>query len=63
MGSRHRAARIAWIAGISAAASGTTPFVRGALKWAQESSAATVFVTCVPEAQVPDAADVTIRLF
>lgn len=44
------------------AAGGTTPFVHGALDEAARRSAATIFATCVPAAQVPDRGDVTIRL-
>lgn len=44
------------------AAGGTTPFVHGALDEAARRGAATVFLTCVPAAQVPDRGDLTIRL-
>lgn len=47
---------------LAIAASGTTPFVHGALHQARAVGATTVFVTCVPSDQVPDAADVMIRL-
>ncbi len=46
--------------GISAG--GTTPFVHAALTAAQKLGCATVFLTCVPAEQVPDPADVCIRL-
>jgi len=48
------------VLGISAG--GTTPFVRGALAFARETGAATVFLACVPRAQCPDEADVSIRV-
>ena len=44
------------------AAGGTTPFVHGALARARELGAATVFLACVPRADAPDEADVSIRL-
>ena len=44
------------------AAGGTTPFVHGAIAHAKELGAATVFFACVPEDQVPDEADVSIRV-
>ena len=43
-------------------AGGTTPYVQGALQAAQGLGAKTIFMACVPEAQVPFAADVNIRL-
>jgi N-acetylmuramic acid 6-phosphate etherase len=43
------------------AASGTTPYVRGALRRAKERGAATIFFTCNPGVQAPIAADVEIR--
>lgn len=46
--------------GISAG--GTTPFVHAALERAKERGAATLFMTSVPADQVPDAAEVNIRL-
>jgi len=44
------------------ATGGTTPFVHGALSRARARGAATVFLACVPREQVPDAADVSIRV-
>jgi len=44
------------------AAGGTTPFVHGALQFARERSAATIFLACVSADQVTDAADVSIRV-
>lgn len=44
------------------AAGGTTPFVHGALAAARERGAATVFLACVPRSEVPDDADLSVRL-
>jgi N-acetylmuramic acid 6-phosphate etherase len=44
------------------AASGRTPWVRGALARAAERGAATVFLACVPFEDAPDHADVSIRV-
>jgi len=44
------------------ATGGTTPFVHGALARARAQGARTVFFACVPEAQVADEADVSIRV-
>jgi len=44
------------------AASGTTPWVHGALARARERGAATVFLACVPFELAPDQADVSIRV-
>jgi len=44
------------------AAGGTTPFVHGALAAARERDAATVFLACVSERDVPDDADLSIRV-
>ena len=44
------------------AAGGTTPFVHGALAAARARGAATVFLACVPRADVPDDADLSVRL-
>lgn len=44
------------------AAGGTTPFVHGALSRARQLGAKTVFLACVPADQVPDDADVSIRV-
>ncbi|MGB3615499.1 MAG: N-acetylmuramic acid 6-phosphate etherase [Elainellaceae cyanobacterium] len=43
-------------------AGGTTPYVHGALDAARTRQATTVFMACVPQAQVPMAVDVDIRL-
>jgi N-acetylmuramic acid 6-phosphate etherase len=44
------------------ATGGTTPFVHAALRRARERGAKTVFLACVPEGQVTDDADVSIRV-
>lgn len=44
------------------AASGRTPFVHAALAEARARGAATVMLACVPFAEAPDAADVSIRV-
>lgn len=44
------------------AAGGTTPFVHGALRHARSLGAATVLLACVPAAQAPDEAEVSIRV-
>ena len=44
------------------AASGRTPFVHAALAEARARGAATVMLACVPFAEVPDEADVSIRV-
>jgi N-acetylmuramic acid 6-phosphate etherase len=44
------------------AAGGTTPFVHGALAEARARGAAAVFLACVSAADVPDEADVSIRV-
>lgn len=44
------------------ATGGTTPFVHGALSRARQRGAKTVFLACVPSDQVPDEADVSIRV-
>lgn len=44
------------------ATGGTTPYVHGAIRRAKERGARTVFFACVPEDQVPDEADVSIRV-
>jgi len=44
------------------AAGGTTPFVHGAIRAAQERGATTCFLACVPEELAPDSADCSIRL-
>ena len=43
-------------------AGGTTPYVHGGLATAREAGAATIFLACVPESEVEDSADVSIRL-
>jgi N-acetylmuramic acid 6-phosphate etherase len=43
-------------------AGGTTPYVHGALAAAKERGASTVFMACVPTNQVPNVADIDIRL-
>ena len=43
-------------------AGGTTPFVHAALEEARSRGAATVFLACVPASEVPDDADVSIRI-
>lgn len=43
------------------AAGGTTPYVHGAIRRAKERGAKTVFLACVPKADAPDEADVSIR--
>ena len=47
---------------VGIATGGTTPYVRGALQRARERGASTVFFACVPPEQVPDDADVSIRV-
>jgi N-acetylmuramic acid 6-phosphate etherase len=44
------------------ATGGTTPFVHGALRRARQRGAKTVFFACVPQDQVLDSADVSIRV-
>jgi N-acetylmuramic acid 6-phosphate etherase len=44
------------------ATGGTTPFVHGAIARARERGAGTVFFACVRREEVPDAADVSIRV-
>ncbi len=44
------------------AAGGTTPYVHGAIDFARSRGAATVFLSCVPREQVPDRADVSVRI-
>jgi len=44
------------------AASGRTPFVHGALRYARDVGAGTVFLACVPERDAPDEAEVSIRV-
>ena len=43
-------------------AGGTTPYVHGALARARELGAATVLLACVPREEVPDDADLSVRL-
>jgi N-acetylmuramic acid 6-phosphate etherase len=49
-----------WVLGI--AAGGTTPYVHGALDYARSLGAKTVFLACVPRAQVSDRCEVSIRV-
>ena len=44
------------------ATGGTTPFVHGAIRAGLDVGASTVFLACVPTSQVPDEADVSIRV-
>lgn len=44
------------------ATGGTTPYVHGALAAARQAGAKTVFLACVPKADVADEADVSIRV-
>ena len=44
------------------ATGGTTPFVHGALEHARQHEARTVFFACVAADQVPDEADISIRI-
>lgn len=44
------------------AAGGTTPFAHGAVDFARQRGAASVFLACVPFDQAPDRADVSIRV-
>lgn len=43
-------------------AGGTTPFVHAGLAHAKAHGAATLFLACVPAAEAPDAADLSIRI-
>ena len=47
---------------IGIATGGTTPYVHGALRCAARRGAGTVFLACVSPEQVPDEADVSIRV-
>lgn len=47
---------------LAIATGGTTAFVHGALRRARKRGAKTVFLACVPEDQVADEADVSIRV-
>jgi N-acetylmuramic acid 6-phosphate etherase len=44
------------------ATGGTTPFVHAALRRARQRGARTIFLACVPAHEVPDEADVSIRV-
>lgn len=44
------------------ATGGTTPFVHGAIRYAREMGAKTVFFACVPKEQCGDDADISIRV-
>lgn len=56
----HRVTKRDVVVGITAG--GTTPYVHGALKAAQQCGAGTIFMACVPADQVPVKVDVDIRL-
>lgn len=47
---------------VGIAAGGTTPYVHGALKAARQRGATTIFIACVPQAQVAAEVDIDIRL-
>ncbi len=47
---------------VGIASGGTTPFVHAALARGKQLGATTVFLACVPADQVPDEADVSIRI-
>ncbi len=47
---------------VGIAAGGTTPFVHGALEYAQQVGAGTIFVACIPRDQFEDSYDLSIRL-
>jgi N-acetylmuramic acid 6-phosphate etherase len=47
---------------LAVAAGGTTPFAHGAIDAARERGAASIFLACVSRADVPDHADVSIRV-
>jgi N-acetylmuramic acid 6-phosphate etherase len=56
----HHVTNLDVIVGITAG--GTTPYVHGALLAARQRGATTIFIACVPQAQVPADVDVDIRL-
>ncbi len=56
----HKITKRDVVVGITAG--GTTPYVHGALKAAQQRGAGTIFIACVPADQVPVNVDVDIRL-
>jgi N-acetylmuramic acid 6-phosphate etherase len=56
----HKITKRDVVVGITAG--GTTPYVHGALKGAQQRGAGTIFIACVPAEQVPVNVDVDIRL-
>ncbi len=56
----HKVTRRDIVVGITAG--GTTPYVHGALKAAQQRGAGTIFIACVPADQVRVEVDVDIRL-
>lgn len=56
----HRITKRDVVVGITAG--GTTPYVQGALKAAEQCGANTIFIACVPAEQVPIDANVDIRL-
>ncbi len=47
---------------VGIATGGTTPFVHGAIRYAKQAGARTVFLACVPAEHCPDEADVSIRV-
>lgn len=47
---------------VGIASGGTTPFVHAALARAKQRGATTVFIACVPESELPDQADISIRV-
>jgi N-acetylmuramic acid 6-phosphate etherase len=47
---------------VGIAAGGTTPYVHGALAEGRKRSATTIFISCVPQEQVPIEVDIDIRL-
>ncbi|MEL6856713.1 MAG: N-acetylmuramic acid 6-phosphate etherase, partial [Cyanobacteria bacterium J06607_13] len=56
----HKVTKRDVVVGITAG--GTTPYVHGALQAARQRGSGTIFMACVPAAQVPVEADVDIRL-
>lgn len=56
----HRVTQLDVVVGITAG--GTTPYVHGALQAARQRGAKTIFIACVPKAQVSAEVDVDIRL-
>lgn len=56
----HHITNLDVVVGITAG--GTTPYVHGALKAAQQRGATTIFIACVPAEQVSAAVDIDVRL-